>query len=290
MNDYVIFADASGDYDLELCESVGVRFISMQCESDGNVFDCTGCDDEDKLKGFYADLAHGSLPKTTQITPFRYEEIVEPVLESEKSALCLCLSSGLSSTFESAKLAAASLAEKYDGVKFMPVDTLEATTTMGLLLDRAITNYKNGIGIEKNYADLETFKHFLTAQAYVNDLHHLHRGGRLSAASAVFGSLLKIKPIIELIPNGKLENIEKCRGVHKSLAYLAEQYREFADMSYPDMYISDAVNSEFADEVAELIREINPKVNIKRRILSPIIGTHLGPDSIVTGFVRKEAK
>ena len=78
--------------------------------------------------------------------------------------------------------------------------------------------------------------------------------------------------------------------MHKSLAYLAEQYREFADMSYPDMYISDAVNSEFADEVAELIREINPKVNIKRRILSPIIGTHLGPDSIVTGFVRKEAK
>ena len=61
MNDYVIFADASGDYDLELCDSVGVRFISMQCESDGNVFDCTGCDDEDKLKGFYADLAHGSL-------------------------------------------------------------------------------------------------------------------------------------------------------------------------------------------------------------------------------------
>lgn len=290
MKDYVIYADASGDYDLELCKSAGVQFISMQCESEGKVFDCTGCDDEDKLKGFYTDLAHGSLPKTTQITPFRYEEIFEPVLESGKSALCLCLSSGLSSTFESAKHAAATLAERYDGVKFVPVDSIEATTTMGLLLDRAIFNYKKGLGIDENFADLETFKHFLTAQCYVDDLHHLHRGGRLSAAGAALGSLLKIKPIIELNPAGKLDNIDKCRGVHKSLAYLAEQYKALADMSYPDMYISDAANSEFADELADLIREINPNINVKRRILSPIIGTHLGPNSVVTGFVRKEAK
>lgn len=285
MNDYVIFTDASGDFDLEHAAKAGVEYISMQCESDGNIFDCTGHDDDGKLNSFYADLSHGSLPKTTQITPFRYEEIFEPVLSSGKNAICLCLSSGLSSTFESAKHAAESLAQKFTDVKLVPIDTLAATTAMGLILDRLIDDKLNGMTLDEAVADIERFKRRVWATCFVDDLHHLKRGGRLSAAAATFGTMLKIKPIIRLMPDGTLENVEKCRGIRKALSYIADVYDKNADKSYPDVYISDAANDENAQELAELIKEINPDVTIKRKILSPIIGTHLGPDSVVIGFV-----
>ena len=88
-NDYIIYTDASADVDLSVSQSEDIGFVEMPCESDGKIFVCTGTDDDAKIKRFYADIRTGDLPKTTQITPFQYEEIFEPLLAQGKSVLYL---------------------------------------------------------------------------------------------------------------------------------------------------------------------------------------------------------
>lgn len=286
--DYAIYADASADVALEAVKNGGLQFIAMQCEADGNIFDCTGTDDDAKLKQFYKDIRTGSLPKTTQITPFTYEEIFAPILSSGRSALYLCLSSGLSSTFESALKAAESMNGKYGDAKFYPVDSIAATSGMSILAERMITNRSKGLSVEQNAADLEEFKHRMYTTCYVEDLHHLKRGGRISAATAVIGGMFNIKPIIKITDDGKLESNAKCRGERKAIQYLSEVYKNNADMtSDSPVYINDADNAEMADVMEAEIKKINPAAVVRRRMLSPIIGTHLGPESVVIGFVKK---
>ncbi len=288
MGDYIIFTDASADVALNVSHDNDIKFINMPCEADGNIFDCTGLDDDDKLKKFYADIRTGSLPKTTQITPFTYEEIFTPYLESGKTVLYLCLSSGLSSTFESAKLAAESLNKKFDGVKMIPIDSIGATGCMGVLTERMIKNRNSGMTAEENKADIEEFKHHIYTTCYVEDLHHLLRGGRIGKAAAVIGAALNIKPIIRITADGKLESNAKPRGERKAIAHLSKVYADNADFSSDSpVYVSDADNAEMADIMETAIKEINPSAVIRRRMLSPIIGTHLGPESVVISFVTK---
>ena len=285
-NDYVIFTDASADVDIAVAKAEDVHFIEMPCESDGNIFVCTGTDEAEKLKKFYSDIRTGSLPKTTQITPFIYEEIFEPFLAEGKSVLYLSLSSGLSSTFESAKLAAETLNAKHDNAKFYPVDSIGATGAMGLVVERMIQNRKNGLTVEENKADIEEYKHKPYTTCYVEDLKHLHRGGRISAAKAAIGSLLKIKPIIRIMEDGTIANCDNCRGTRSAVIYLAKKYEEMGDMSAV-VYVCDADNADMANLLVEEVKRINPSATIRRTILSPIIGTHLGPESVLISFVRK---
>lgn len=287
-NDYVIFTDASADVDLNVSKNEDIRFIEMPCESDGKIFVCTGVDDDDKIKRFYADIRTGDLPKTTQITPFIYQEVFEPFLAQGKSVLYLSLSSGLSSTFESAKLAAETLNAKYENAKFYPVDSIAATGGLGIVVERMIRNRNNGLTVEENRDNLEQFKHRPYTTCYVDDLKHLHRGGRIGAATAAIGSVLKIKPIIRIMDDGTIANIDKCRGERKAIAYLADMYEKMCDMSVDaPVYVSDADNAELAELLVEEVKRINPNAVIRRRMLSPIIGTHLGPESVLIAFVKK---
>ncbi len=288
MNDYAIFTDASADVALEVSSANDVHFIEMPCESDGKIYNCTGKDDDAKIKQFYIDIRTGDLPKTTQITPFRYEEIFTPFLEEGKDVIYLCLSSGLSSTFECSKLAAESLNAKYENAKVHTIDSIAATGSLSILTERMLTNRDRGLSAEENAADIEVFKHRMYTTCYVEDLHHLKRGGRIGAAAAVFGSLLNLKPIIRITDDGKLESKDKCRGAKKAVLYLVDKYKELADMDDPTpIYICDADNPEMADFMEAEVKKVNPNVTVHRSRLSPIIGTHLGPESTLIAFVRK---
>ncbi len=287
-NDYEIFTDASADVALDISARGGLNFISMQCEADGNIYDCTGVDDDEKVNGFYRDIRKGSLPKTTQITPFRYEEIFEPILASGKNIIYSCLSSGLSSSYESAKLAAENLNAKYENAKVYAIDSIGATSAMSLIAERMLANRENGMSAEENAADIEAFKHTLYTTCYVEDLHHLKRGGRIGAVKAALGSMLNLKPIIIISPDGTIANTTNCRGTRKAVLYLCGKYEELADKtSEMPVYVADADNTETAEFMAEELKRINPDIVIRRTKLSPIIGTHLGPESVLISFVKK---
>ncbi|MCH5350940.1 MAG: DegV family protein [Clostridiales bacterium] len=288
-NDYVIFTDASADVMLDISGNSDLHFIEMPCESDGNIYNCTGTDSDEKIKQFYVDIRSGSLPKTTQITPFRYEEIFTPFLEDGKDIICLCLSSGLSSTFESSKLAAENLNAKYENAKLYTIDSIGATGAMSILVERMLANRDRGLTAAENAADIEEFKHHIYTTCYVEDLHHLKRGGRIGAAAAVIGSLLNLKPIIRITEDGRIESTDKCRGAKKAVLYIVDKYKELADMDDPTpIYVCDADNQVMADFMEEELKKVNPNVVVHRSRLSPIIGTHLGPESTLISFVKKK--
>ncbi len=289
-DNYIIFTDASADVALEVSSANDLHFINMPCEADGKIYDCTGTDDDDKVNNFYREIRTGSLPKTTQITPFRYEEIFEPFLAEGKDVIYSCLSSGLSSTYESAKLTAEKLNQKYadKGVKLYAIDSIGATGAMSIIAERMLKNRADGMSAQENAADIEEFKHHIYTTCYVEDLHHLKRGGRISAVKAALGSMLNLKPIIIISPDGTIANTTTCRGARKAVIYLCGKYAEMADTtSDSPVYVCDADNYDMADFMVEELKKINPEIRIRRSKLSPIIGTHLGPESVLISFVKK---
>ena len=288
MATYKIFMDASGDVDLALIQSGEIELLSMQYDLGEELAVCSGADSQDELKGFYKKLRGGIMPKTSQITPFIYEEIFTPYLEKGVSILYLCLSSGLSATYESACTAAQNLKERFPNVDFVPVDSRSATGGMGIMAEKLIQNKNAGLSILDNKAKFESERKNVTMRAFVQDLMHLKRGGRIGAAAAAFGKMLNIKPILRITEEGKLEVFDKQRGEKKAIIKLLDEYLQSGNLACDTpVYVCDSDNPDLAAYMESKIKEVNPNVIVKRKTLSPIIGTHLGPGSVILCFEQK---
>lgn len=287
MNDFLIFADGSADLDLEFAKENKINFIPMQYTLGDDEALASGTNTDEEMTSFYEALAEGKFSKTSQVTPFQYEEALSPYLEAGHSILLICLSSGLSGTYESACIAAKTLKEKYPTVDLIPVDSLNATGAAGILLHKA-SQYKNdGLDIYQIQVKLNELVKKLHTIAYVESLTHLKRGGRISSTSAVIGSMLNIKPMIKVLPNGKLENYDKKMGSKRAMIHMADVYKELADMNERVVYITECNNKEFAEGLAAKFKTINPNVDVKIKKMSVIIGTHTGPGSIALSFLKK---
>ena len=192
--------------------------------------------------------------------------------------LYFCLSSGLSATYEGSMLAARNLKETYPGKEVLPIDTLAATGGIGILAERAVENRKKGMSLHENFdavtALVPKLRHFFMVQ----DLMYLKRGGRVSAATAIVGSALNIKPMLKIDENGKLVTIDKKRG---NKAAMMSLFSYFKDNYNPELgntvYICDADTPQLAEALAEKVKAEAPDVAVRRTMLSPIIGAHTGP-------------
>lgn len=278
MNDYMICMDASGDIIRDAALENGIEFVPMEYSLGEEMRTSHGCESEDMLKKFYDGQRNGDLTKTSQISPYMYEEYFKKFLEIGKSILYFCLSSGLSSTYQSAMLAAESLKEDYPESEVLPVDTLAATGGIGLLAEKAIANRKNGMTIHENLESIRAVIPKLRHYFMVQDLMYLKRGGRVGAATALVGSALNIKPILKIDENGKLVTVDKKRGNKAAMSslftFFQENYNPELDKK---IYICDADTPELAQSLAEKVKEAAPKAEIRRTMLSPIIGAHTGP-------------
>ena len=289
MSDYLIFTDASADIDFEFAEKYNIGFVPMEYTLGDEDYICNGKETEEQLKKFYDCLRDGKTSKTTQINPYCYEEFFAPYLEKGLSVLYLCLSSGLSSTYHSACTAAENLKKKFPEADFIPVDSLYATTGMGIFLEKMAANREKGMTILENKKAIEGLRGSLFANCYVEDLMHLKRGGRISAAKAVFGILLGIKPIITFTDHGTLEMVDKKKGTRQAVSYMVENYKKYGDLeSDTPVYVCDSDAPEMARYTVEKVLAANPRAIVKSTGLSPIIGTHLGPGSVVLFYEKKK--
>ncbi len=278
MKDYVICMDASGDIRREIAKENGIAFVPMEYSLGEEMRTSHGCEDEAVLKQFYDGQRNGDMTKTSQISPYLYEEYFKTFLEEGRSVLYFCLSSGLSSTYESSMLAAGNLKEEYPQAEVLPLDTLSATGGIGLLAERAVRNRGNGMDIHENYKDVSALVPKMRHFFMVEDLMYLKRGGRVSAATAIVGSALNIKPILEIDRNGKLVTIDKKRGNKAAMSALFAYFQEnHIPESGGTIYICDADTPELAEALAGKVRAEAPDVTIRRTMLSPIIGAHTGP-------------
>ena len=215
---------------------------------------------------------------TTQINPEQAKESFEPLLKEGKDILHLGFSSGLSGTYNSMRIAAEELKEEYPDRKLIVIDTLCACLGEGLLLYYALKRKSEGMSIDELAEWVEENKLHICHDVTVDDLNHLHRGGRISKATAVVGTMVKIKPIIHMDNQGKLQVIGKERGRKKSLNKIVDMAVEQARGWENDIImITHGDCLEDAEYVAGLVREKMGIDNILINNIGTVIGSHTGP-------------
>ncbi len=288
MKKYIICIDASADIDEEVFEKEDIKFIPMEYSFNNEMRTSKGIEDAKLLKDFYDGQRNGDLTKTSQITPFMYEEFFEKYLKEGYSILYLALSSGLSSTYSSSLIAINSLKEKYHDLDILSVDSLSATGGLGILTERAARNKNKGMSINENYEDLIKATHRIKHWFLVQDLNYLKRGGRVSPTTAFVGSMLNIKPILKIDEIGKLVTISKKRGTKGASLELLKLFENSFDENMEDViYIIDADEKLIADNLVTQIKTKYPSLTIRRKTLCPIIGAHTGPGMVAICHMGK---
>ena len=232
-----------------------------------------------------------SLPETAERFPEDQAVTarVEELLQAGRDVLVLAFSSGLSATFQSSKLAVEELSEKYPERKLYTVDTLCASLGQGLLVWYAAQERKKGRTIEEVRDWAEANKLSLCHQFTVDDLHFLKRGGRISATTAVVGSMLQIKPVLHVDNEGHLVNISKARGRRASLKALVDKMEQTAiDPADQTVFISHGDCLEDAQLVAQMVKDRFNVQEVYLNYVGPVIGAHSGPGTLALFYVGVE--
>ena len=275
MRDYVITVNSTVDLPKEWLEERRVPVVPLKYTIDGETYT-----DMEGLTGkeFFAKLREGRMSTTSQVNPEEAAEMLEPFLKEGKDILHLGFSSGLSGTLNSMKIAGEMLEEKYPEAKVIVIDTLCACLGEALLLYKALQQKEKGMNIDELAQWVEDNKLHICHNVTVDDLNHLHRGGRVSKTTAVLGTLVQIKPIIHMDNNGKLQVIGKERGRKKSLNKIVDMAVEQSKGWDNDIImITHGDCIEDAEYVAKLVREKMGIDNILINNIGTVIGSHTGP-------------
>lgn len=236
---------------------------------------------DENIRAIYDAMRSGKMLKTSQVTPEAWETAFRELLGAGHDVLTIAFSSGLSGTCAAAFMAAEEVREDYPERKLYVIDSLQASAGEGLMVHYALQNREKGMTIDENAAWIEKHVQNFVAWFTVNDLMHLHRGGRVSAASAIVGSLVRIKPIMRVDENGKLSVFEKAAGRKRSIRILADKIK--ADIVDPENQIIHISHGDCADEaqlLADMIRESLPVRDVRISYVGSVIGAHTGPGVI----------
>lgn len=278
MQHYVIYADISADIPAPYAAQHDIHFVPMHYTLGEEDRICSGIEDEALLHRFYDGQRGGDLTHTSQISPQNYVDLFTPILAQGTSVLYLSLSSGLSNTYNSSRVAAEEMKDSCTGAELVCVDSLSATGGMGLLLELAVQNRAAGMSARENAAALEECRLRVCHWFMVEDLMYLKRGGRVGAGTAAIGTVLNIKPILKIEDDGTLATFAKMRGEKAALRYLIDCYAASSAREAGErVYVLHADAPARAAALAQGVLELNPAANITTMMLSPIIGAHVGP-------------
>lgn len=282
MDDYVFFTDTSCDLPGSILAEHDVRILKFEYTFDD------GTPNNLSINAFYNAMRSGKIAKTSGIAPGVYSESFREVLKQGKDIFYLSFSSGLSTSYNSAKIAAEEFSEEFPERKIEIVDSLCASLGQGLLLYLLLMKKdKLNLTEMKDYA--ESIKLNICHWFTVDDLVYLKRGGRISQTSAVFGKLLGIKPIMHMDDNGKLVCVGKARGRRAAIKALAEKYGETTDdINNSVVFIS---HSDCNEDASMLAHELNLKFGVSVKIIShisPVIGAHCGPGTLAVFYLGRE--
>lgn len=275
MRDFVITVNSTVDLPRKWLEERHVPVFPLKYTIDGETYtDMYGL----SAKEFFNKLREGHMSVTSQINPEEAVQMMEPYVKEGKDILHLGFSSGLSGTLNSMRLAGQELSEKYPEAKIIIIDTLCACLGEGLLLYKTLQLKEQGKTIDEIAAWAEENKLHVCHDVTVDDLNHLHRGGRISKTTAVLGTLVQIKPIIHMDNEGKLQVIGKERGRKKSLNRIVDMAVEQSKGWDNDIImITHGDCIEDAEYVAKLVREKMGIDNILINNIGTVIGSHTGP-------------
>lgn len=241
-----------------------------------------------EVKEFYDRMRGGMMPTTSQINPETAKEYLNGFLEESRQLLVLSFSSGLSGTCGNVSLAAREIMEERPDCRIVVADTLCASLGEGLLVHKAVQLKKAGKSLDETAQWVEAHKENLVHVFTVDDLFHLHRGGRVSKATAIVGTLAGIKPLLHVDEQGHLTAVGKVRGRKKSLQSLVDMMEKQVG-SWHDkndcIFISHGDCAEDADYVKQLVEERFGRKDFLINEIGPTIGTHSGPGTVALFFM-----
>ena len=284
MPDFKIITDSGCDFTLVELEQMNVGRAPLSVLFKGVLHEDFATDAERKV--LYDGVREGEMPTTSAVNPDGWATMMKPALEEGKDVLCLCFSSGLSTTYQSAVIAAEELKEEYPDRSIRVVDTLCAALGQGLLVWHACKHRDAGESLDEVTAWLEENKLKICHWVTVEDLNHLKRGGRVSAATAMVGTMLNIKPIIHVSDEGKLVSVAKARG---RKAAIEDITKKVADATDKDMvFVGHGDCPEDAEICAKILKEKYGVKNVHIGYVGAVIGAHTGPGVLVTFFLGEK--
>lgn len=283
MNEFVIVSDSTVDLPKEYLKEKQVPIISLSYVMDGVTYE-----EMDGLshKEFFEKLRAGSLPTTSQINPEQAREALEPFAKEGKDILYIGFSSGLSGSYNSVRMAAEDLSEEYPEIEIITIDSLCACMGEGLLLHKALQLKEQGMPMKAIADWVEQNKLHICHNVTVDDLNHLHRGGRISKTTAVVGSMIKIKPIIHMSDEGKLVVIGKERGRKKSLISIVDRMeKQMQGYENDIVMITHGDCIEDAEFVKKQVEERFGIHNVMINGIGSVIGSHTGAGVVAVFFM-----
>lgn len=288
MYSFDIYTDSSCDLPKEMVEQYDLKVMQLEVTIDDNP---PVLNRDIEPKDLYDKLRGGAMAKTNAVTPGFFEENMRESLEAGRDILYIGFTSGLSVTYNNGVMICGELQDEYPDRKILPIDSLCASVGQGLLVHYAALKREDGASIEDVFQGVMDLKDKVHHQVTVDDLFFLKRGGRISATTAVAGSVLNIKPIIHVTEEGKLENIGKIRGRKSVLKELIFKMKATADLdTWNHVFISHGDCQEDAEHVKDMVQEAFPNAQVTISFVGPVIGAHTGPGVIALCYLGKTIK
>ena len=285
MKDYIIVSDNMTDLPEAYCREHDLRLMYLSYMINGTVYSDQNRQDE---KEFYAMMRSGSMPVSSQITPEQAAESFRKYIQVNPNIICIAFSSGLSGTYSSISVGAAQVMEENPQCRITVIDSLCASLGQGLLVHKAVRMHEEGADYEEVVRWVEENKLHLVHNFTVDDLFHLHRGGRVSKATAILGSMMNIKPMLHVDDEGHLINIGKARGRRKAISGLVDAMEQQIG-SWKDkndvIFISHGDCLDDAKLLENMIRERLGFEHFLINYVGPTIGTHSGPGTLALFYM-----
>lgn len=289
MDDFVILTDSCCDMTARMAADLELEVLPLSLNMEDRVYHNYLDGREIGFQDFYARLRAGALATTSAISVGVFDEAMRKILDSGRDVLYLAFSSALSTTYQSAVIAADDLREAYPGRKIFVVDTLSASLGQGLLVYLCVQEKRKGKTIDQVHVFAEETKAKVCHWFTVDDLNFLKRGGRVSAATALVGTMLSIKPVMHTDNEGRLTLVDKARGRKASLKALLDAIERLAiEPEKQTMFICHADCEEEAKQVAAEIQRRFGTTDIRIHYIGPVIGSHTGPNTMGLFFVGTE--
>lgn len=282
---FQIITDTCCDFTAAKYEELNVQAVPLSVTFQGKTYPDSN---DDRMKEFYAGLCQGESASTAAVNPEGWADKFRAALDQGMDVLAVAFSSGLSTTYQSAVIAAEELKEQYPDRKIYVSDGLAASLGQGLLVWYAEKLHREGKTLEEVRDWVEANKLHCCHWFTVDDLMYLKRGGRISAATAIMGTMLSMKPVLHVDDAGKLVNVGKVRGRRASIEALAKKYGELAQG-----YRNDAVfisHGDCIDDARLLESILKDKYGVKEvyiNYIGTVIGSHAGPGTLALFFMGK---
>ena len=286
MSQYQIITDSGCDLPKDKLEQLGVTLVPLTVNFRGESLE----DSVDAgIKTLYDGLRAGETASTSAINPTRWAAAMEPVLQEGKDVLVITFSSGLSTTYQSAVIAANELQENYPQRQIKVVDSLCASLGQGLLVWYACRKQSQGLSLSDLAVWLEENRMRLCHWFTVDDLMYLKRGGRVSATTALLGTMLNIKPVLHMDNEGHLINMSKTRGRKAAIDALAAKAVQLGLPGQNElMYICHGDCREDAEYLAKRLKETTEVKEVFIGYTGAVIGSHSGPGTLAVFFLGSE--